>query len=69
MHDRIRSQVKKIKTVKYMGTYAHPLETLARAKFGDKGINENELITKKFLDTVSNYVYELMFLHRKEKMR
>ena len=54
---------------KKKGIYAHRLETLARVKFANEGINENKKNFKKFLDTVSNYVSELVNLRWKEKLR
>ena len=42
---------------------------MARAKFRDEGVSENKEIIKKFLDTVPNYVSELVNLRQKEKMR
>ena len=49
--------------------YAHRLETLARKKFGNEGINENKELMKKFIDTIPRYIAEFINLKRKEKMR
>lgn len=49
--------------------YAHRLETLARKKFGDEGINENKELMRKFLETVPTSLSEFINTRRKEKMR
>ncbi|XP_068229112.1 uncharacterized protein, partial [Palaemon carinicauda] len=49
--------------------YVCRLETLARKKYGDEGINENKELMKKFLATVPENVAEFINLKRKEKMR
>ena len=49
--------------------YAHRLETLARKKYGNEGINENKDLMKKFLATVPNNVVECVNMKRKEKQR
>ncbi|XP_068235757.1 scaffold attachment factor B1-like [Palaemon carinicauda] len=45
------------------------LETLARKKYGDGGINENKELMKKFLATLPEIVAEFIHLKRTEKMR
>ena len=50
-------------------TYAHRLESLARKKFGDEGINENKDLLRKFLATVPRYVVETVNSKRKDKMK
>src|SRR5678816_2104303 len=52
-----------------LDNYAHRLETLARVKFGDEGINENKMLMKKFLETIPPPVAEFINARRKEKMR
>ena len=49
--------------------YVHRIETLARKKFGDDGINENKDLMRKFLETVPVSVSEAINARRKEKMR
>ncbi|XP_068227298.1 uncharacterized protein [Palaemon carinicauda] len=49
--------------------YVCRLETLARKKYGDEGINENKELMRKFLATVPENVCEFINLKRKEKMR
>lgn len=49
--------------------YVHRLETLARRKFGDEGINECKELMKKFLATAPDEVVEYINVRRKEKMR
>ncbi|XP_068209447.1 uncharacterized protein, partial [Palaemon carinicauda] len=49
--------------------YICRLETLARKKYGDEGINENKELIKKFLATVPENVCEFIYLKRKERMR
>ena len=50
-------------------TFAHRLESLAREKFGDDGINESKDLMRKFLATVPSYVRETINAKRKEKMK
>ena len=49
--------------------YAHRLETLARKKFGDKDINENKELMKKFISTVPDKVAAVINAKRKEKKK
>ncbi|XP_068227404.1 uncharacterized protein, partial [Palaemon carinicauda] len=49
--------------------YVCRLETLARKKYGDEGINENKELMRKFLATVPENVCEFINLKRKEKIR
>jgi cellular nucleic acid-binding protein len=49
--------------------YAQRLETLARKKFGDEGINENKSLMTKFLETIPTAVAEFINARRKEKMK
>lgn len=49
--------------------YAHRLESLARKRFGDEGINENKDLMKKFLGTIPNKVGEYVNARRKDKKR
>ncbi|XP_068243830.1 uncharacterized protein [Palaemon carinicauda] len=49
--------------------YVCRLETLARKKYGDEGINENKELMRKFLATVPENVCEFINLKRREKMR
>ena len=49
--------------------YAYRLETLARKKFGDEGINESKPLLRKFLETVPRYVAEQVNMKRKEKYK
>ncbi|XP_068220171.1 uncharacterized protein [Palaemon carinicauda] len=49
--------------------YVCRLETLARKKYGNEGINENKELMRKFLATVPENVCEFINLKRKEKMR
>ncbi|XP_068227433.1 uncharacterized protein [Palaemon carinicauda] len=49
--------------------YVCRLETLARKKYGDEGINENKELMKNFLATVLENVAEFNHLKWKEKMR
>ena len=46
--------------------YAHRLETLARKKFGDEGINENKELLRKFIATVPEKVAARVNAKRKE---
>lgn len=52
-----------------LDSYAHRLETLARKKYGNEGIDESKTLVRKFLDTVPEQVAEWFHLKRKEKMR
>ncbi|XP_068229220.1 uncharacterized protein [Palaemon carinicauda] len=49
--------------------YVCQLETLAKKKYGDEGINESKELMRKFLATVPANVCEFIKLKRKEKMR
>lgn len=49
--------------------YAYRLETLARQKFGDGGIENSKVLVRKFLETIPEQVSEYFNLKRKEKVR
>ncbi|MEL6605960.1 MAG: hypothetical protein AAFP20_22335, partial [Cyanobacteria bacterium J06614_10] len=49
--------------------YAHRLETLARQKYGNEGIEENKELIRKFLATVPSEVKLAVNMRRKEKKR
>ncbi|XP_068226751.1 uncharacterized protein [Palaemon carinicauda] len=59
----------RMKVGEAISMYVCRLETLARKKYGDEGINENKELMKKFLGTVPESVCEFINLKRKEKMR
>src|SRR5215469_10308580 len=49
--------------------FAHRLETLARKRFGDEGINENKELFKKFLECIPDDLRDYINTKRKEKSR
>ena len=71
VHYKRKDDFSKAKMLKNEGllTYAHRLETLARIKFGDHGINDNKPLMRKFVETIPSNVAHILNRKRKDKKR